>query len=487
VDSRVIIFILNMKKEDINIQNQLSEREVWKTKFGLLIASVMTCVGTGNIWRFPYLCAKYGGAAFLFWYIISVIIVSIIVLQCESCMGKSSRKSTIGAFTYYGRSHYWRFSGWYVWFILTVVMIYYNVVVAWILRYAVSSIIGTIWIAESEVFFNQWVANPSSVAFYLVIVNIIIFGILYFGVQKGIERVTKILAPILFLLLILCVIRAVTLPKAAIGINFYLAPDWSMIWKPETITQAMGQAFWSTAAGTGTWIVLASYTKPKDDIAATYVSSPLSDAGTAFLAGFAIMPVLFSFGVSPESGTGLSFIVLPKLFAMMPLGKFIAACFFFCLLFAGISSAVGSEEPTIAGMMDEWGWSRKKSVLISFLIYTIGGLPFAYMKEGLDWMDLTVGTFGLMIGCLMVLFLVGYKWGAEEARTEVLNPYGLIRIGKYWNVFVRYISPLWVIFGIVNFYLMWIIPLTTLPVKLITAIITAGLILYTFYKGLTKK
>jgi len=199
------------------------------------------------------------------------------------------------------------------------------------------------------------------------------------------------------------------------------------------------------------------------------------------------MPVLFSFGVDPTSGTGLSFIALPKLFAVMPFGKIVGVCFFFCLLFAGISSAIGSEEPTIAGMMDEWGWGRKKSVLVGFLIYSIGGLPFAFVKDGLDWMDLTVGTFGLMIGCLMVLFLVGYRWGAEEARTEVLNPHGLVYVGKFWNYLVRYISPLWVIFGIVNFYLMWVIPLTTLPVAIIIALLTAGLILYTFYRGLIKK
>lgn len=454
------------------------KRETYSTRLAGFLVLIMSSLGLGNIWRFPFLCAKYGGAAFVLVYLVAIIFIVAVGNQCEVCMGKYSRRGSMGAFTSIGRRPIWRICGIVVFCLNVIVMIYYNVILSWITRYFFTSFSGAVFKAESpQVYWDKFIDTPQ-VFLWLVIVNIIVFGVLYFGVNKGVEKAAAVIAPVLFIVMGVMVVFTINLPDVGKGLDYYLSPDWSYLVKFETWMQAIGQALWSGIFGWGIIMVLGSYMKKKEDIPVTITVASLVDGAISWLVGLAIIPACVVYGVALNTGSSMSFLVLPTMFQEMPYGQLFMILFFGSLSLAGIAASIGSIESIIAPVMEEWNISRKKAVPYVFLFWCLGGLPSALSKNVFDWVDGTVGTYEILLGGFFILFFVGWAWGADRVRRNVLNVGAKIPFGPWWNVAIKFVAPALIAFAGFGFCKEWLLPYVPGPLAwgIITVIVIFNLI-----------
>ena len=247
--------------------------------FGAFMVIIMTSLGLGNIWRFPYLCAKYGGAAFVLIYMIAIIFVVNIGNQCEICMGKFSRRGVVGAFTSIGRRPAWRIAGFVVLGLNVVVLVYYNNVIAWVTRYFFTSFTGGVFNAASpEAYFKSFIDTPQ-VFMWALLVNFIAFAVCWFGLNNGVEKAALFMGPVLFVVMLVMVGRTLMLPGVGAGLEYYLAPDWSYFFKYDTWMQAIGQGLWSGCFGWGIILAMGSYMKKGDDVFSSITQTGLMDGG----------------------------------------------------------------------------------------------------------------------------------------------------------------------------------------------------------------
>lgn len=457
------------------------KEERFTSRFAAVLVIVMTSLGLGNIWRFPYLCAKYGGASFVVVYIIAIIFVVNIGNMCEACMGKFSRRGVVGAFTSIGRRRIWRICGWLILWLNAVVMIYYNNIVGWVTRYFFTSFSGAVWKAPSpEAFFKSFINTPE-VFLYALLINVIVFGVLWFGLKGGIERAANIIGPLLFAVMIFLIIRALTLPGIERGLEYYLAPDWSYLLKYETWMQAIGQALWSGCFGWGIMITMGSYMLKGDDMGTSFTVTGLLDGAISWLVGFAIIPATVALGVPLDSGSSLSFLVLPRMFHDMPLGQISMIMFYGSLMLAGLAASIGCVEAIIKPLIEEWRINRKVIIAGAFVIWVLASLPSALNKDVLDWIDLTIGTFAILLGGFFILIFVGWAWGAQRVRETVLNVEGGIKFGPWWDYLVKFVAPGLIAFASFGFFKAWLFPYVPWYISwfILGAILTLnGFILY---------
>lgn len=434
------------------------EREIFTSRLSAFMVVIMTSLGLGNIWRFPYLCAKYGGATFVVIYLIALILLVNIGNQCEVSLGKFSRRGIVGAFTAVGRRPIWRFCGFIILWLNIIVMAYYNVIIGWVIRYFATSFSGAVWQAASpDAYYKSFIDTPQ-VVMWLLLVNCIVFGVLWFGIVKGVERASMIMGPILFLVMAAMVIRTLTLPGVGVGLHYYLAPDWKYFFMYETWMQAIGQALWSGCFGWGILTALGSYMHKGEDIGSSITQTGLLDGAISWLVGLAIIPACFVYNVPIDSGSSLSFLVFPKIFKEMPFGHLSMILFYASLSIAGLGASIGCIEATITPMIEEWGLSRKVVVPGAFVMYTIAALPAALSKNVFDWIDLTIGTFAILLGGFFILIFVGWCWGADRVRRNVLNLGADIQFGPWWNYLVKYVAPGLLILAAYGFFKVWLFP-----------------------------
>ncbi len=429
-----------------------AEREQWGSKLGFILAAAGSAVGLGNVWRFPYITGKYGGAAFVLLYVLIVFIIGFSVMLAEIAIGRSAQLNAVGSFKKL-KGGAWPIVGWMGVAAGFMILSFYGVIGGWTIAYFLKSFTGLMAAAESggagDVF-GSFISNGPVVIAWQAAFMIMTIWVVYRGIGEGIERYCKILMPALFVILLVLIVRSVTLEGAGKGLEFYLKPDFSKL-TGESFLAALGQAFFSLSLGMGCMITYGSYLGKKEILPGSAVQVCLIDTLVALLAGLVIFPAVFAFGVEPGAGPGLTFITLPSVFAKMPGGPVWSGLFFLLLFIAALTSAISLLEVVSAYFMDEMKWSRPKAAWIMGGVIFLLGIPSALSlgtmklqiagKDFLDAMDFLSSNVLLPLGGLFIALFVGWIW-TDNARKEVTNdgmvPFGIM---EAWIWVCRVVAP----------------------------------------------
>ncbi|SMP54961.1 sodium-dependent transporter [Anoxynatronum buryatiense] len=428
-------------------------RENWGSRMGFIMAAAGSAVGLGNIWRFPYMAGANGGSAFILIYLVFVFIIGLSVMIAEFAVGRRTSLAAVGAYKHYSKR--WTFAG-----VLGVVsaffiMGFYPVVGGWALAYVFKSLTGLLSNAGAiGDTFGAFITNPMEPLVWMIIFLLMNVVIVAKGISGGIEKAGKVLMPTLFVLLILIAVRSVTLPGASAGLAFLFQPDFSEV-TGQTFLAALGQAFFSLSLGMGCMITYGSYLSKEEKLPNNALIVTALDTGVALLAGIAIFPALFAFGMEPAAGPGLVFVVVPSIFAQMGgIGTLFAAIFFVALTVAALTSSVSLMEVVAAYLIDQKQMDRKKAVYSTGFIMVITGIlsslslgvmsGFTILGVGVfDFFDILTDKIFLAIGGMLLAIFVGWVVKKEDLRDELTNggavPFGLFDI---WYNVVKYVIPL---------------------------------------------
>ena len=432
-------------------------REHWSTKLGFILAAAGSAVGLGNIWRFPFVVGTNGGAVFILIYLIIVLLIGYPMMVTESAIGRNTVKNPVGAFKALAPNTPWWLAGALGVFTGFVILSYYSVVAGWAASYVFKTLFGTVGAGVD--FQGAFIGHITSVwapIIWHALFMIATVAVIASGVVKGIQRWVKILWPVMGVLIVLLIIRAVTLPGAGAGLTFLLRPDFSQV-TGTTFLDAVAQAFFTLSLGMGVFITYGSYLKKDDEIPSSALSVLGLDTGIALLAGFIIFPAVFAMGFDPGYGAGLTFITLPAVFAEMPLGAFFGTLFFILLTVAALTSAISLLEVVTAWLVDEKGWARRQAaIVLGVIIFIVGIFPslgysalggFSFPGLGtdmLDTFDWFANSIFLPLGGLLTALFAGYVWGVKDITKEAnlsVKPGGFA-IGDWYGVLIKYIVPL---------------------------------------------
>jgi len=398
-------------------QDQGGQREVFKSRIGFLLAAVGSAVGLGNMWRFPYVAAEGGGAAFVFLYILLTLSVGIPLMLSEFSVGRGSRLSPIGALRQLG-GRGWSLLGYMYVFTGFIILAYYSVIAGWVVRYALDGILSGFPVNPAERF-GEVTSGMSPIWFHLVVMGTTIF-IVSMGVQKGIERAALVLMPTLFAILIFLAIWAFTLDGAMEGYSFYLTPKISELLDPYILSQAAGQAFYSLSLGMGCMLTFSSYLSADHDMNREATIISFSDFGVAFVAGLVVFPVIFALGMQndvSESTVGALFIALPGAFVEMgSIGRVVGILFFIALIVGAITSAVSLLEVVTASVIDEFKLPRRPASIAGGILIALMGLLPAASLSFLSVVDRLAEAM-LALGAFFMAIFVG--WVAVGASEEL--------------------------------------------------------------------
>lgn len=435
-------------------QNNGQNRGQWNSKLGFVLAASGSAVGLGNIWRFPFMAGANGGGAFVLVYFILLIIIGFTLMLGELSIGRATQLSPIGAYRKLKAKYAWIGAlGVVAGFLI---LSFYSVIGGWVIRYLVKAISGDFNVADGSVLgglFVNFITNPLEPLVYHGIFMVLTLLIVIGGVSKGIERYSKILMPMLFVMMVLLMFRSLTLPGAMEGVKFLLVPDFSKI-NAQVVLAALGQVFFSLSLGMGTMITYGSYLRKDENLISSSIEIPLIDTAIAFIAGLAILPAVFAFGFDPEGGPGLLFITLPAVFSQMPLGSIFAILFFLLVLFAALTSSISLLEVVVSYTVDEWKWSRKLSTIVLAGAIFLLGIPSSlgqgvwshirlFGRDILDNVDFLASNILLPFGGMMMCIFIGWVWGVDKALDEVTNG-GKVSfpLKTFWVVMIKYVAPL---------------------------------------------
>ena len=333
------------------MKNQTTKRSSFSGKIGFVLSAAGASVGLGNIWRFPYLAAKYGGGIFLLIYIILALTFGYTMIMAETSLGRMTKKSPVGAFASFGKSHLSCLGGWINAIIPVLIVPYYSVIGGWVLKYLVEYVRGHAQPVAEDGYFSAFISDGFSTEICFVIFSVITLAIIYAGVRNGIERVSKFMMPILVVLSVIIAIYSVTRPGALAGVKYFLVPNISNFsWMP--VVAAMGQMFYSLSIAMGILITFGSYMKKETSIEESTKNVEIFDTAIAIMAGLMIIPAVFAFsGGDPDTlqaGPALMFITIPKVFASMGFGTFAGVMFFLLVLFAALTSSIALTESAVS-------------------------------------------------------------------------------------------------------------------------------------------
>ncbi len=429
---------------------EAKSRGSWSSNLGFILAAAGSAVGLGNLWKFPYLTGKYGGAAFVIIYLIAIVVVGFSIMLGEMAIGRSAQLNAIGAYRKLGGPK-WSWIGGMGVLAGFLILSYYSVVGGWVLNYIYSFVTGGVE-KDTAAYFSSFISNPYQPIFWHFIFMGLSVVVVIRGVAGGIEKCNKIMMPGLFLLLLVVMVRAVTLPGAEAGIQYYLKPDFSKI-TGESIIAALGQVFFSLSLGMGCIITYGSYLAKKANLQKNAIIVPCLDTGASLLAGLAILPAVFAFGFQPSAGPGLMFITLPQVFQQMPLGGLFGVLFFLLVSFAAITSSISLLEVIAAYFIDELHWSRPKAVILLAVAMFLLGIPcslsFGPMKDTLilgknffDCLDYLSSNILLPLGGLLMCIFICYIWTVEKAAVEISNE-GTLRfpMKMVWKIMLFTLTP----------------------------------------------
>lgn len=417
------------------------KRETFGSRLGFILVSAGCAVGIGNVWKFPYMCGQFGGAAFILIYLVFLLIMGIPVMVCEFGVGRASRHSVAAAYeTLEPQGTKWHITKWIGIIGCYFLMMFYTTVGGWMLYYCVRSFSGDFVGADMETVsagFSDMLGNMPLMTFWTILICIIGFGVCAFGIQKGIEKVSKFMMTALILIMIVLAIHSVMMKGAGAGIRFYLIPDFRQMAEigiGNVIFGAMSQAFFTLSIGIGAMLIFGSYMEKDQRLFGEAVNITVLDTVVALMAGFIIIPACFAYGIEPGAGPSLIFITIPNIFAQVAGGRVWGGLFFLFLSFAAFTTLVAVFENIISFDMDLFGWSRKKSTLVSLILIIILSMPcvmgfnvlagFTPLGEGstiMDLEDFIVSNNLLPLGSLgYVLFCTKKNgWGWNHFLEEI--------------------------------------------------------------------
>lgn len=437
-------------------------RGTWGSRIGFILAAAGSAIGLGNIWRYPYVTGQNGGAAFVLLYLACVLVIALPILLAELSLGRHTTLNPVGAIRKLSKSKTWPLVGYLGVITGAGILSFYLVVAGWTLGYIVRTVIPS---SES---FAQFVANPWEEMGYFTAFLLLTMYVVLGGVERGIERWSKLLMPALLTILVLLIGYNLTLDGAMKGVEFYLNPDFSKI-SGSTFLAALGQAFFSLSLGMGTMITYGSYISKKENIPFSAAAVALSDTFIAFLAGLMIFPALFSVGVEPTQGPSLVFEVLPRVFAGMPGGVVLGLLFFVLLAIAALTSTVSLLEVPVAFLVDDKQWSRKKAVLVVSAIVFLLGIPSALsqgfipalasldifgQQDFLSLMSFIFSDLSLPLGGMFICIFVAWVWGSRNALEEIKIGAGAktAALLGLWQFLIRYVCPVVIAFILLNVF-----------------------------------
>ena len=449
------------------------KRSTFSGKLGYVLSAAGASVGLGNIWRFPYLAAKYGGGIFLLIYILLALTFGYTMIIAESAIGRMTRKSPVGAFKSFGKSKWISFGGWINAIIPVLIVPYYSVIGGWVIKYLLEYVKGNSSSLAQDGYFSEFISNGFSTEICFIIFCLITLIIIYAGVRNGIERVSKFMMPILIVLSLIITIYSVTRPGAMEGVKYFLVPNLkNFSWM--SVVAAMGQMFYSLSIAMGILITFGSYMKKDIPIEDSTRNVEVFDTAIAIMAGLMIIPAVFAFsGGNPDTlqaGPALMFITIPKVFENMGLGTAIGILFFLLVLFAALTSSIALTESDASNKVnlliksfaeDEIGWSRKKStVLVGVIMIVLGSLsslgygPLAFVKiigmQFLDFFDFLTNSVMMPIAALMTSLLVARVVGVKKIEEEIIHGENAFRRKKIFAVMIKYLCPIFVLIILIS-------------------------------------
>ena len=445
----------------------MEKREHFSSRLGFILISAGCAIGLGNVWRFPYITGKYGGAAFVLVYLLFLVILGLPIMVMEFSVGRASQKSAAKSFhVLEPAGSKWHITGYLAILGNYMLMMFYTTVAGWMIYYVYKMIRGEFTgLTPDEVggIFVGMLADPNAMTFWMLVIVLLCFGICSLGLQKGVERITKVMMSFLIVILVVLCVRSITLEGAAEGIRFYLIPDFGKMLENglgEAIYAAMGQAFFTLSLGIGAMAIFGSYISKEHRLTGESLNICLLDTAIAFMSGLVIFPACFAFGVDPGEGPGLVFVTLPNIFNQMAGGRIFGTLFFIFMTFAAMSTVIAVFENILSFSIDLWGWERKKAVLVNGLLIIVLSLPCVLGFNVLsniqplgagstiqDLEDFIISNNLLPIGSLLYLLFCTRKsgWGWNNFIAEADSGKG-IKFPQWARFYVSYILPVIIIF-----------------------------------------
>ena len=443
--------------------SQQKTRNTFSGKLGFVLSAAGSAVGLGNIWRFPYLAAKYGGGIFLLVYLILVATFGYTMIVCETALGRMTQKSPVGAYRTFGHTTFLNAGGWINAVIPILIVPYYSVIGGWVLKYLYEYCRSDPEKMAADDYFVSYMTNGRVTEFWFLVFAVITIVIIYMGVQNGIERVSKTMMPLLVVLAVAVAVYSVTRPGALAGVRYFLVPNLSNVsWM--TVVSAMGQMFYSLSIAMGILITFGSYMKKDIDIEGTTGQVEIFDTLIAILAGLMVIPAVFAFnGGDPaklKAGPSLMFISLPQVFASMGMGNIVGVAFFLLVALAALTSSIALLESAVSTFEDELGWGRKKATMIcgaimiglgtlSVLGYSAWSGFTVLRMQILDFFDFLTNSVMMPVAafcnCILVFRVIGTGAICEEIESS-----SKFRRKKVFLFVLKYLAPLFTIIILVS-------------------------------------
>lgn len=438
------------------MEKQHEKRSMFSGKLGFVLSAAGASVGLGNIWRFPYLAAKYGGGIFLLIYIILALTFGYTMIVAETSLGRMTRKSPVGAFRSNGKSKWLSFGGWLNAIIPVLIVPYYSVIGGWVIKYLAEYIRGNGTELATDGYFGSFISNGMSTELCFIVFTLFTVLIIYAGVENGVERVSKVMMPVLVVLSIVISVYSVTRPGALAGVKYFLVPNVKHFsWM--TVVAAMGQMFYSLSIAMGILVTFGSYMKKEVSIEESTKNVEIFDTAIAVMAGLMIIPAVFAFSGGDaetlQAGPALMFITIPKVFESMGLGTFVGILFFVLVLCAAVTSSIALTESAVSTFQDELKWGRKKAtIIVGVIMVALGSLsslgygPLAGVRiigmQFLDFFDFLTNSVMMPIAAIATCLLVSRVIGVKKIEKEMLLEGGTFRRKKIFSFMIQYLCPI---------------------------------------------
>ncbi|SER75371.1 sodium-dependent transporter [Lachnobacterium bovis] len=431
-------------------------RSKFSSKLGFVLAAAGSAVGLGNIWRFPYLAAKYGGGIFLLVYLILAFTFGYTMIMTESTLGRSTEKSPVGAFKYLGAPKWLRAGGWLNAIIPLLIVPYYSVIGGWVMRYLFIYLTGQGNTASKADAFNNFIGSAQQQVFWFVLFAILTMIIIFGGVKNGIEAVSKIMMPILVFLAIVIVFYSVTRPGAIEGVKYFLIPNFKQF-SYKTVVAALGQMFYSLSIAMGILYTFGSYMEKDIDIEKTTKQVEIFDTAIAILAGLMVIPAVFAFdgGKNLNAGPGLMFVALPKVFNSMGFGRVIGIVFFLLVLLAAVTSSVALAESVVSTLEDELHFTRKRAATVTTTIMLLLGMLSAlgfnvlsavkiFDMDILSFFDFLTNSVMMPIAAIATCLLVLKVVKIDKIEEEIMET-SEFRRRRVYRFVIKYVAIIFLI------------------------------------------
>ncbi len=452
----------------------MEKRERFASRLGFILISAGCSIGLGDVWRFPYITGKYGGGIFVLIYLVFIFLLGLPIMTAELAVGRASQKSIATSFNVLEKKgQKWHWMGYAGVAGNYILMMFYTTVAGWMLAYFYKMLTGQFEGLDTQQIgqvFSNLLANPVEMTIWMALTTVICFGICSFGLQEGVEKVTKVMMVLLLAIIVVLAVKSLTLPNAGEGVKFYLLPDFNRmkevgIW--ETIYAAMSQAFFTLSLGIGSMAIFGSYIGKERSLLGESIDIAVLDTAISIIAGFIIFPACFAFNVDPGEGPGLIFVTLPHIFNSMAGGRIWGSLFFIFMTFAAYSTVIAVFENIISFAIDLWGWSRKKAALINTILIIVLSLPCILGFNVLSWIkplgentgildleDFILSYNLLPLGSLIyLLFCVSrYGWGFDNFLEEANTGKG-VKMPRALRGYLTWVLPVIIIVVLIQGYI----------------------------------